>query len=374
MNNLYMKKHVLLIAFLLLAVLVRAQVVMNLQLPPAGLTLKPQLWNLSLVNTGNSDLEVSIEMVMTDIASNQRVLSATTRPILLNKGARQLQAKDLVPIVYNPGSSGIVTDPNPEGFLPVGVFSVCYTVIMNLHGEIPQRIGEACETVEIEPLSPPQLVSPADGEATTITRPFFTWIPPAPANLFRNLQYDWVLTEVLYTQSPADAIQQNIPLLTRQNISFTNFQYPMSSPELDTGKLYAWRVTAKSNMMPVANSEVWSFRVTKDSIIASKESDGYFARLHVTEDAAYSICTGTLRFEYLNEINSNTIDLKIFDISSPVRKEMQLDSTTQTVRPGQNFIALKLDEIANLSNTHMYLLEVKNVKQEKWYLKFEYRK
>ncbi|WP_315814258.1 hypothetical protein [Paraflavitalea speifideaquila] len=73
--------------------------------------------------------------------------------------------------------------------------------------------------------------------------------------------YDWTLVEVQATQSPADAIQQNVPLLSRQNISFTNFQYPLSAPELDSSKLYAWRITARNNLAPIGNSEVWSFRV-----------------------------------------------------------------------------------------------------------------
>ncbi|MCP2937171.1 hypothetical protein NK983_31220, partial [Salmonella enterica subsp. enterica serovar Typhimurium] len=83
---------------------------------------------------------------------------------------------------------------------------------------------------------------PADSEHVELTRPFFTWIPPTPLNLFSNLNYSWTLVEVQPTQSAADAIQQNIPVLSQTGLLTTNFQYPPGMAELDTGKTYAWRV------------------------------------------------------------------------------------------------------------------------------------
>jgi hypothetical protein len=350
-----------------------AQVVLNLQLPPMGLTIKPQLWNLSLVNTSSQDMQVRIEMVMTDVNNNQRVLTGTSRVILLPKGIKQLQVNDVMPITYNSGSPGYAVDPSPQGFLPVGLFNICYTVI-KLESDAADRLGEECETIEIEPISPPQLVMPLDEEPVDITRPFFAWIPPSPYNTLNSLLYDWILVEVQATQSPADAIQQNVPVLSRQNISFTNFQYPLASPELDSSKLYAWRITAKNNMSPIANSEVWSFRVRKflpDSIPGTPA--GVFARLGREEDAAFTVCTGVLRFEYINELNSAAVNLRLYDISSPNRKQITLENTEKQVRLGQNFVQVDLRDHAGMVNKHMYLLEVENARKEKGYLRFEYR-
>lgn len=350
-----------------------SQVVLSLQLPPMGLTIKPQLWNLSLVNTSPQNMQVRIEMVMTDVANNQRVLTGTSRVILLPKGIKQLQLNDVLPITYNIGSPGYAVDASPQGFLPVGLFNICYTVI-KLDSDAAERLGEECETIEIEPISPPQLVMPLDEEQVDITRPFFAWIPPSPFNTLNSLLYDWVLVEVQATQSPADAVQQNVPVLSRQNLSFTNFQYPLASPELDSSKLYAWRITAKNNMAPIANSEVWSFRIRKnaaDSMPAS--GSGFFAKLSREEDAAFTICTGVLRFEYINELNSNFVHLRLYDISSITRKPIVLNSTEKQVRIGQNFLQVDLRETAGMTNKHMYLLEVENARREKGYLKFEYR-
>ncbi|MBO9566687.1 MAG: hypothetical protein J7621_28195 [Niastella sp.] len=367
-------RKIILSGFLLIVLQsLHAQVVLNLQLPPMGLTIKPQLWNLSLINTSPQDMQVRIELVMTDVRNNQRVLTGTSRVILLPKGIRQLQVNDVMPITYNSGSPGYVVDPSPQGFLPIGLFNICYTVI-KLESDAADRLGEECETIEIEPISPPQLVMPLDQEQVDITRPFFAWIPPSPLNTLNGLLYDWTLVEVQPTQSPSDAIQQNVPVLQRQNISFTNFQYPLSSPELDSSKLYAWRITAKNNMAPIANSEVWSFRVRKylpDTIPGM--ITGFFAKLKREEDAAFTICTGVLRFEYVNELNSGAVNLRLYDISSSKRKPIGLDSMAKQVRMGQNFVQVDLRETPGMVNKHMYLLEVLNARNEKGYLRFEFR-
>ncbi len=371
-----MPRKILLSGFaVLLAICVQGQVVLNLQLPPLGLTIKPQLWNLSLVNTSSQDMEVRIEMVMTDVSNNQRVLTGTSKLFLLPRGARQLQARDVMPVTYNAGTAGYPLDPSPDGFLPVGVFNICYSVIRVTGGDAVETLGEACETLEIEPLSPPQLIIPLDRENVDVTRPLFAWVPPSPVSSFYQLLYDWVLVEVQSTQSPADAIQLNIPVLTRQQLSFTNFQYPLSAPELDTSKLYAWRVTAKNNISTIANSEIWTFRVKKfEADTFSNIGAGYYARVSRSEDAAFALCTGVLRFEYINEYNSSSVQARLFDISSSSRRELSLDNKQPLVRPGQNFIELDLREQSGMVNGHLYLLELSNFRNEKWYVKFEYRK
>ncbi len=99
-----------------------------------------------------------------------------------------------MPVTYNAGSS-VVVDPSPDGFLPVGVFNICYTLIGGAKGVLEATIAEVCETYEIEPLSLPQLITPANQEVLAIPRPFFSWLPPVPVNSFSRIQYDLLLVE-----------------------------------------------------------------------------------------------------------------------------------------------------------------------------------
>jgi hypothetical protein len=155
----------------------------------------------------------------------------------------------------------------------------------------------------------------------------------------------------------------------------TTLQYPLSMPELDTSKIYAWRITAKSNASPVANSEIWTFRVKKyEEAPAPAVAPGYFAKLSREENSAFTICIGILRFEFQHDQNATAANIQIFDISSSQRKRLLLDSTTYSVQYGQNFVQLDLRQTSGLVDKHMYLVEMINSKNEKWYLRFEYRR
>lgn len=359
--------------FLLSAPMVKAQVLVTVQLPATGLTVKSQLWNLSLVNTTNGPMNIQVEMLLTDVVNSQRVLTATTRTILLPGGVRSIRPEDVKPVLYSTGNPGYNVDANPDGFLPIGIFSACYTVI-RLENDNLERLAESCEQIEVEPLAPPQLIAPFDKEVIEITRPYFNWLPPAPRELFNNLLFDWVLVAVQPTQSIADAVQQNIPVLSQSGISFTGLQYPLSSPALDTGRLYAWRITARSNTTPVAVSEIWSFRVGQPQAVKNKPVDkGYYSKLRREDDASYIICNGILRYEHVSEINNNTVAVQLTDISSVQRKVVLPDSANTTMQYGQNFIDLDL-MASGLIHRHIYLLQVTDAAGQRWYLRFEYRK
>jgi hypothetical protein len=361
------------LGLLLMTWALQAQVVITLQLPPLGLTIKPQLWNMSLVNTTGAPITAQVQMVISDAGTGHTVLTGTTPTFLLTSGVNVKTTNSLSPISYTPGT-GYSIDPNPDGFLPVGVYNICYTLI-KWTNDISEQVAEECITAEVEPISPPQLMQPGDSDQVIVKRPFFTWLPPTPYNSFGSLTYDWTLVEVGPTQTAAVAIEQNIPVLLQPNISFTNLQYPLSMPELDTGKIYAWRVTAKNNDAAVASSEIWTFKIHQFSNDTfSVPGKGYYAALRRQQDASYVISGDLLRFQYNHDLNSSAVQIKITDISNNHHNEIQLDSSNLNVKYGLNYIALDVGSRSGITDRHMYLLELVNDYQEHWFLKFEYRR
>ena len=366
-----MKKLIVLLGTTAIWAVSAAQVMVNLQLPPSGLTVKNQLWNFSLINTGTPNINVKVQVIIRDVSNNQQVLTGTSKTFVLPKGIKQVQYADIMPVTYNITSTGYGIDASPDGFLPVGVFNICFTVIQSISDE-SQNIAEECETIEIEPISPPMLILPADSDRIEITRPFFTWTPPLPFNLFNNLLYDWVLVEVQSTQTGAVAVQQNFPLLTQTNLATSSYQYPLASPELDTNKLYAWQVTAKNNNSPVGKSEAWVFKVNKFARDTSiHQQQGYYVKLTKQNNASYSVCRGVVKFEYLNEINDSTITLVLHDLSIASSPQVIPENNRRSIKFGQNFIQWDLSN-AGVANKHLYLLELRNSRKESWYMKFEY--
>jgi hypothetical protein len=350
-----------------------AQVLINLNLPPEGLTLKSQLWNLSIVNTAGQDIQVQIEISMINASNNQQVLTATTRVMDVPKGLKVLHASEVAPVNYNNMSPGMNVDGGQEGFLPVGTFQLCYSVI-RIDREVSEKVAEECETAVIQPVSPPQLVNPTDSEGIELPRPFFNWIPPSPYQLFTGLVYDFNLVEVQPLQTGAEAVQQNIPLETQSNLTATNLQYPLSLPELDTGRLYAWQITARSAGSEVARSDVWTFRVKKHSPDSTRRPSLNYSRLKRESDASYTICSGTLYYEYLNELNDRSVPFSIYDISDASRRQLALDSSLVVLHFGQNLGVMDFTVDNTLKDKRMYLLEFINSKNEHWYLKFQFRK
>ncbi|MES1249175.1 MAG: hypothetical protein ABUL46_00750, partial [Chitinophaga rupis] len=113
----------------------QAQISMTLQVPPMGVLVKNQLWNMLLVNSGSRSALLRINLVLLDEKTNQPVLTASTVPFLLNKGAKQMQAKDLSPIQYSYNGPATNADRDPNGLLPAGTYQACYSVVNSEKGQ-----------------------------------------------------------------------------------------------------------------------------------------------------------------------------------------------------------------------------------------------
>jgi len=205
----------------------------------------------------------------------------------------------------------------------------------------------------------------------------FNWLPPEPYNLFTGLTYQYTLVEVQPVQSGTEAIQQNVPIASEQNLDITDLQYPVSLPELDTGVLYAWQIVATNNATPVSKSEVYTFRVKKlNPDPTSQVQRKYFTVLKTVNDESYFITDGVLRFAYFNEINDTSIHVVIHDLSTAasVRSQLQPRTSDLPVHYGLNYETFDLSEQNLLGLNHNYLLEFVNSRKDHFYLKFQYVK
>jgi hypothetical protein len=171
--KLLMKKIALVVFGCAIFTFAQAQIIINPQLPPMGLVLKSQLWNLAIINTENQSVQVQIKMIVTDASNNQKIFSGTSKLLTLSKGLSEITAIDVSPVTYNTLSPTVSIDPSPDGFLPLGVFDVCYSInLLNAESGL-SSLSEQCEEVEVQPISPPILVSPSDSESIEVTRPMF---------------------------------------------------------------------------------------------------------------------------------------------------------------------------------------------------------
>lgn len=350
-----MLKKIILLSLVVAPFLVKAQLTMNVQLPPAGFVQKEQLWNLVLVNNKADILDVTIQFNLQDTKTGQVLLSGNSANLLLSRGVRVLTAKDLQPVQYN------YTVPDfSKNYLPMGAFLVCYQV-SSKEGQLVQE----CVHINIDPLSPPLLNTPADKSELQTPYPQFTWLPPAPYDMFTDLSYDILVTEVLPGQAPAEAIQYNNPVYTKSGIRQTYESYASSFNKLDTGRLYAWQVVAKNGMDYAVKTEVWTFKI-KNTAPARQPDEGGYILLDSKETGIYRVKSDVLHVKFHSFGAAYDAKIAFRDDAGNLVKGIE-----QKILPGDNYFELNL---SGLSSGKIYTLSLTDEKNVMHTISFSFSK
>ena len=344
------------------------QILINPQLPAAGLLHKNQLWNILLISNYNYSISAQVQMMMTDMHSGQKVLTGISGPITIAKGVKQLKESELEPVQYSYSGLNISLTGNAAGMLIAGKYMVCYTLITN-DNKTGLPVLKECVPVEIEPLAPPQLITPADTSWVESHYPSFTWLPPSPAAMVPQLHYEILLVEIKKGQNAYDAIQKNTPVYIDRYLSTAFLLYPSSAQSLEPGKHYAWQVIARNGEAYAQKTEAWSFKVKTDSTIIEIDANAY-PKLGRGYDAHSYICRGNMKFEYNNETGDLLVKVSVYEWQG--EQKMEVESREIRMKPGQNFIEMETDGIGKYKSGQQYLIEVINNRKETWNLKFKY--
>lgn len=287
---------------LLLLIVVKtvlAQVSMALQLPPTGVMQKNQLWNMVLASTSNETTSIRIKLTILNKQDNTPVMTAYTRTVLLNKGVKLLSNNDFSPIQYDYQSPIFNVDRNPNGFLPIGNFIICYS-LTKIVGDAISELTEECLPLEVTPLSAPQLQIPADNDTVATVYPAFNWLPPAPVHLFSDMSYHLTLVEINKGQTAMQAIQQNVPIYTANRLQSNFHQYPANNKALDTAKTYAWRIAVNNNGQLVSQTEVWTFCIGKNTYKQNNQTGGSYWVINESENSIHTIPNQILQIKYVS--------------------------------------------------------------------------
>jgi hypothetical protein len=342
--------------------LVKAQVNINVQLPPAGLLQKEQLWNLLLVNNDNDVLDITLQLNLQDAVTGQVVFTATTGNLLLSKGVKMIKASDVQPISYTYN----LPDFN-RNYLPMGAYIACYQVI-NAGARKEAAIAEECMRIHNDPLSPPLLNSPSDKATVQTPYPQFTWIPPTPFEMFSTLTYDLLVTEVLEGQSPTEAIQYNTPIYTKSELTQTYESYASSFTKLDTGKIYAWQVVAKNGLNYAAKTEIWTFKVAPPSWVKQLIEQTPFIKMKRDNLEKGIAPNGVLKISYTNETADTSCMVQLKDISASNAAAISFEVK---LNRGENLIQKDIQKLLHTKEGTIYEAFISNSRNETWRMLFE---
>jgi hypothetical protein len=296
--------------------------------------LKSQLWAVSVSNTG-APIEARLLVDLQDMETRQSILTAESAAFRVPTGATMVTAGSLEPIVYN-YSSPVVVDRTPNGPLPAGRYQVCYQ-LLKTSGETVGIAAEDCDELAVEPLSPPLLTSPEDDSVVTVAQPNFTWTPPAPTSMFSDLSYDVIITEVSEGQSVSDAIEKNLPVQQAQGLRTPFLTYPLTGPQLDTGRTYAWQVIARNQQTYAAKSEVWSFKTPGKPLGGTKNSSVYIVMNGRLSGIGSSDSVALhIKYQSYASVYSSTVTIR------DDKGQVMLTATVR-IRQGDNYLDIPLD-------------------------------
>lgn len=287
-----MKKYLLSFLLSTAAYAATAQISIQPVLPLAGIIQKNTLWNIAVVNTSADTYNCRLELTLRDRMSGMEILTATTGRFDVAAGAKQLNAGLLLPVQYNYLSPA--TAARTDDFIPVGSYIACYRLTSTKN-----IVAEECASFDVEPLSPPMLIMPADSSVLDVQPSQFNWVPPAPMNLFSRLQYEVVITEIYPGQKAEEAMQQNLPFYTEPNLPVNNLTYKGMASSFEKDKWYAWQVIAKDDNNYAGKSEVWVFKVT-DPVTPKDIAGGFYLLMDDHPKGNYEVTGKVLHLKYFS--------------------------------------------------------------------------
>jgi len=347
-----------------------------------------QAYNLvpeALIGAGimNNGSEQQVQL-LTQIfgSSNTVLLTVKSQPFLLKKGLNVGTQADRRVAQSEYGSGNQASYIRSSHSLPSGRYKICITLLPTAGSE---KLDDYCDELEAEFSQYLYLVHPLDGDTVESKNPILSWTHSEPFSILNQGEfYRMVVTELRKDQTAEEAVNVNQPLMVKNYVTEHQLQYPFDARELKEGGHYAWQIQKISDGVVVNKTEAWVFNLRNRP---DSKSEKYVALRTQTDGAYYTAYDGKVYFkfseDYRSQGNLNVIlsDAKGTQIPVTVAqdKEKQKDkekaketapnpaTATSMKRTGDNRYELDLD--AQNLNSGFYLLEVRNEKNQAFYLK-----
>lgn len=359
-----------LVSLLIISASLQAQVIITVPGFPSSLVKPDMLWNLVVVNKGES-FQGIIKLVVTD-KNNRNVLSGYSSPLNFPKGAKSIFYTTVSPVNYTYNQLG----SNNEWF-KVGKYNVCYTLTLfnqNTNNTIfganqnkSEVIDYECEELNIEPINPPLLNQPDNKSSIYDAKPAFIWQPPAPMQIFTDLKYEVRLVEIAKGQSAAQAITKNSPILTENELRQPSILFPPSYNPLEVNHNYAWQVTAYNSNYSI-KSEFWQFKVVEDTIQKIVQQSPFLLMNNVNTVAIGTMQQGYIKVIIDNSTNDSLATLCLSELGDPTKC---IVTTNVSLKPGENYIVKQIAGKVRLNEKKIYQLIWVSSGNEKMILRYK---
>jgi hypothetical protein len=232
--------------------------------------------------------------------------------------------------------------------------------------------AESCLPHEILPLSPPMLISPSSGSEIEDLLPMLTWSPPIPLNIYEHLQYDLTLVEMMPMQSSYEALARNRPFVQLKNYTDLVYQYSPTNATLIPGKEYAWQVSAYDGGKLIGKTEVWKFKVKKETPKVREEllPDYYYELSAPGAIKSSGGAKGCLGFTCAEEMLDTNMKYTITDAKG---KKIDTKEARLVLSKQANYFILYMNDCKAIKKGRSYRLDIVANSSKKYFIDFIYQ-
>lgn len=351
--------------------MLRAQVnIVNIPVQPFNVTPEALL----NVNIMNNEGEKQVRITTQLFSSNNSVLLAVkSQPFKLYKGLNSGSTGDRKPASVEFSNSTQASYLKTTHNLASGRYKICSVLTVE---NDPERADDFCEELEADFNQYLYLVNPFNEDTVDARNPMLSWTHSEPFSILNQGEfYRMVITELKTGQTADEAVTINTPVMIKNYLKEHLLQYPVDARELKEGGRYAWQVQKLSDGLVINKTEAWIFNIRRANELKSLR---YVMLKNQLDGSYYVAYDGFVYFKFSEEYKSPG-DLK-FNLanakSQPIEIEIRKDEGTKNEigssgsvlkQAGDNRYELSLNG-KNLKSG-FYTLEVKNEKNESFYLK-----
>lgn len=331
-------------------------------IPPVQFSLS-NLWNIEVVNLTNNELKGYFDLRLTSQNGGQ-ILLAQSNDVVIGRGNTNFNSFTISEknrIYFNNPVSNKARQTN---LLSFGNFELCVQFI-----EAGQELASNCQVFSFFPTNPPIGISPVLCEEISGFYPNFIWQEPSPLLEAYQFVYSIKIVEVLKGQTPQAAIQSNIPIHQKENISQTFYQYPADAFPLDSNKKYAWQVKAdleeisgiegktSFGKQSLGQSEAECFITPKKELIEKKEEPKFYLIPKKGFNNDYSKISKIIPVSYQEKFQDREIEVFFYDKNKKLLKE----TIKVSVRRGDNRFEIDLENLGLFKHGEFYWLTIKDL-------------
>lgn len=280
-----MKKLLIISIFLVFTagvIFAQGKVIVRLKQPPPNKLGAADLWKLDITNTTKEDINI----YLTGTAAEEKdglIVDGQSKVFTVRPGKKTYGYQDFKSGEVNWKNETYEEAIIRTGNVKSGNYNICVTAFYE-NGQAADNEQCITQIIEITSEGMITLISPGDGEEINPeSGVMFVWTGTGLKG-----PYTLKIVEIAVKEEGLKRMKENRAFFEKEGISTTTFQYPLSAPKFENGKMYAWMVKAgnvESEVLPflVINGQIINLNLTPISC------QGCCFTMSITGNFSYSI-------------------------------------------------------------------------------------